>query len=144
MFQKDGKWYKLGGGTVTLHQPEHEDPAVVGAAWVAFFVRDAKLHLLQTNRVKGLVKRYVQAVPESNPDHAPIKACLKALTDNPKISRYEFCNLVRLTLSEKNCLKVRYVLSKLCLDCDNFDKSHNFPCSIPHKYFLSSREFVRI
>jgi hypothetical protein len=93
----------LGGGTVTLHQPEHEDPAVVGAAWVAYFVREAKLEHLQGQRVKGLVKRYVQAVPESNPDHAPIKACLKALTDNPKISRYEFCNLVRLTLSEKNC-----------------------------------------
>ncbi|CBY11079.1 unnamed protein product [Oikopleura dioica] len=141
VYELDGKYFKLGGGTVTLVQPEHEDPTVVGAAWVGFFLRDAKLNKLQTPRVMGLIKRYVQAVPESNPDHKAIKNCLTLLTEKPKVSRYEFCNAVRLTLSENNCRKFCSIFNELMQDegCKR-DLSYSMD---PEEAFIQSVEDKR-
>ena len=79
---------------------------VVGAAWIQFWIRDAELHKIDTQAVLPLVKRYEDCVPATNPDYGAIKNLLTTLNDNATVSRYQFLNMVRLTLREASCIKV--------------------------------------
>ncbi|CBY13925.1 unnamed protein product [Oikopleura dioica] len=105
VYEEDSRYYKEGGTAISLDQPEKEDTKVVGAAWVQFWLKDAKLESISTESVKPMIKRYEDCVPASNPDYHAIKHLLDLLTTTPTMSRYDFLNKVRFTLRESCCVK---------------------------------------
>jgi hypothetical protein len=79
----------------------------VGQEWVSTLIgQDAKLELLTTTKVQPLLKRYLSAIKDSNPDKQTIRRLKDLLTDRPLISRYEFLKSAASTLSETLRAKV--------------------------------------
>ena len=62
--------------------------------------QDAKLELLTTDKVKPLLKRYLSAIKDTNPDKPAVRQLKELLQDRPLISRYEFLKHAASTLNE--------------------------------------------
>ena len=68
---------------------------------------DVKLELITSETVKPLLKRYLSAIHDSNPDKAAVRQLKELLNDRPLISRYEFLRNVASTLNEDIRRRVR-------------------------------------
>jgi len=98
--EENGVCYKVGSAACLL-QPAQEDEKTVGALWVNFF-KENDLRTLTTAKVMPLLRRYVEAIPRSNPDPQRVQDALDLLRDHPECPRFQFYEKVKLTMNPSN------------------------------------------
>ncbi|CBY34358.1 unnamed protein product, partial [Oikopleura dioica] len=98
--EENGVCYKVGSAACLL-QPAQEDEKTVGALWVNFF-KENDLRTLTTAKVMPLLRRYVEAIPRSNPDRQRVQDALDLLRDHPECPRFQFYEKVKLTMNPSN------------------------------------------
>jgi hypothetical protein len=85
---------------VDLVQPKGESLREVGMAFRSLVTDSAKLRALRYAEALDIVVRYERAVEPHHKDMPTIQEALKAMRDNPKLSRFQWCEAVRSICDE--------------------------------------------
>ncbi|CBY09333.1 unnamed protein product [Oikopleura dioica] len=114
-FEQAGRYYKIGRGksatqkivgikiklaAVDLVQPMGESLREVGRDFRDLITDQTRLRKLDYAEALKIVVRYEKAVEPHHKDLPSIQEALKIMRDNPKLSRFEWCQAVRALCDE--------------------------------------------
>jgi hypothetical protein len=110
-YEVSGRFYKIGRGrssknnypnvgAVELTQPMGESLREVGMAFRNLVTDGKKLRSLSYKSALEIVERYEKAVDPHHRDLPSIQDALKAMRENPDMSRYSWCMVVRSLCDE--------------------------------------------
>jgi hypothetical protein len=111
---------------VELVQPKGESLREVGMAFRSLVTDPTRLRELRYAEALDTVVRYERAVEPHHKDMPTIQEALKAMRDNPKLSRFQWCEAVR-SLCDEALLSdfIRVVDRITATDEGNLDMSNS-------------------